>query len=409
MTTYAANAPVLQRLATAPRNVRNSRIQSVDILRGFLMLLMAVDHVRDYFSNVTIEPEDPLHSWPALFATRWMTHLCAPGFILLAGAGIYLQRRRKSAATLTQLLILRGVWLIFVEIAVVTFGWLYGYGTPFLQVIWAIGLCMIGMAALQWLPMYAIGALGALMVCGHDTLDHIRSQSLGSWANAWRILHSRGPIMIHGHRVAFVVYPIVPWIGVMALGYCFGRVLTEPAQTRQTVSAAIGTASLIIFILLRLFHGYGDPGRGFEHLQTPGRTVMSFLSIQKYPPSLHFLLATLGFILLLFALIDKLTVAGRLSWLSGLLRTYGRVPFFFYVAHIYLAHALALVVTASIHGNWRFWITPEIDFSSHLEGWGYSLPGVYLFWAVVVAILYLPCAWFGRLKDRNDGWWLTLL
>jgi uncharacterized membrane protein len=399
----------LQQPDQSKPSIRAYRLASLDTLRGLLMLLMAIDHVRDYFSNVTIEPEDPLHSWPALFATRWITHLCAPGFILLAGASIYLQRRRKSPAQLTRILLLRGLWLIFVEIFVVTFGWLYGFGTPFLQVIWAIGLCMMVMAALQWLPISIIAGFGAITVLGHDLFDRVRPQSLGLWANAWRIIHSRGPLVFHGHRVALVVYPIVPWIGVMALGYCFGQVLTKPAESRQRYSVLIGLICLVAFTILRALHGYGDPGSGFQHLGSPERTAMSFLSAQKYPPSLHFLLATLGVVLLLFALTDKLTLSHPFHWMVGLLKVYGRVPFLFYVAHIYLAHALALIVTAATHGDWRFWVTPAIDFSSHLPGWGYSLPIVYLFWLVVIAALYLPCAWFGQLKDRHSAWWLTLL
>jgi uncharacterized membrane protein len=363
----------------------------MDVLRGLLMLLMAIDHVRDYFSNVTIEPLDIVHSWPALFITRWITHLCAPGFILLAGASVYLQRQRKDAATITRTLILRGLWLIVIDVTVVTFGWLYGFGTPFLQVIWVIGICMIVLAGLQWLPVSAVGAFGIILIFGHNLLDRVRAQSLGSWADTWRILHGHGAITYHGHRIAILVYPMIPWIGVMALGYCFGVIVARTQESRRRISAVIGIASLALFVLLRFFHGYGDPGPGFEHLETFEQTVMSFLSVQKYPPSLHFLLATLGIVLLLFALFDKLVVSGQLKRLRSLLNVYGRVPFFFYIAHIYLAHALALAVTAAIHGNWRFWISPAIDFSSHLDGWGYSLPGVYLFWMVVV-LASIPCA-----------------
>ena len=385
------------------------RIESVDLLRGLLMILMALDHARDYFSNASIDPTDPIHSWPALFMTRWVTHLCAPGFILLAGASAHLQRQRKSAATLSRSLLLRGLWLIFIEITVVSFGWSFGFGAPIFQVIWVIGICMIMLAGLQWLPLPVVGLFAAAVIFGHNTLDYVHAGTLGNWSNAWRVLHERGWLTFQGHPIVLYGYPIIPWVGVMALGYCFGAVVKQAPRQRQRISALLGITSLGAFTLLRFAHNYGDPGPGFEHLQTSTQTVMSFFAVQKYPPSLHYLLATLGAVSLLFAIFDKAVEHGKMPRLRAFLDVYGRVPFFFYVVHIFVIHALALTVAAATKSNWRYWTTPDVVFTSHLSGWGYSLPTVYFVCIAVVLVLYPACAWFSRLKDRRRDWWLTYL
>jgi uncharacterized membrane protein len=388
---------------------RSYRVESVDVLRGLLIVLMALDHARDYFSSAAIDPTDPVHSWPALFITRWVTHLCAPGFILLAGASVYLQRQRKGAATLTRALILRGLWLILLEITIVSFGWSFGFGVPILQVIWVIGICMIALAGLQWLPTLAVGLFGAIVILGHNLLDPIHASALGRWSDAWYVLHERGWLTFNAHHIALYGYPVIPWIGVMALGYCFGAVVIQAPERRQRISALLGTAIFGAFVLLRLTHSYGDPGRGFEHLDTPAHTMMSIFSVQKYPPSLHYLLATLGIVLLLFSIIDHTVEHARAPRLRAFFDVYGRVPFFFYILHIFLIHALALIVAAATIPMWRFWITPDVVFTSHLTGWGYSLPIVYLVCISVVLVLYPACAWFSRLKDRRRDWWLSYL
>lgn len=388
---------------------RTYRIESIDILRGLLMVLMALDHARDYFSSATVNPADPVHSWPALFATRWITHLCAPGFILLAGTSVYLQRQRKSAAALTRFLLTRGLWLIVIEITVVSFGWSFNIGLPILQVIWAIGASMIVLAGLQWLPLPAIGLFAAVVIFGEDLLDRIHAASLGGWSNLWRILHERGPLMFHHHPVAIYGYPLIPWVGVMALGFCFGPIVLEAPQRRQRISALIGAASLAVFALLRLTQGYGDPGPGWQHLASPAHTTMSFFAVEKYPPSLHYLLATLGIFFLLFAFADYAVQHARVPGLRAFLDVYGRVPFFFYILHIFLIHGLALVIAAATRADWRYWITPDAVFTTHYIGWGYGLPVVYAVWIGVVLVLYPSCAWFSRLKDRRRDWWLSYL
>ena len=409
-TSIQRDAEPAEQLEPPPRySGRSYRIESVDVLRGLLMVLMALDHARDYFSSAAIDPTDPAHSWPALFIARWVTHLCAPGFILLAGASVYLQRQRKSAATLTRALILRGLWLIFLEITVVSFGWSFGFGMPIFQVIWVIGACMLALAGLQWLPLPAVGLFAAIVIFGHNLLDPIHASALGYWADAWHMLHERGLITFHAHPIAVYGYPVIPWIGVMALGYCFGAVITQGPDRRQRISALLGAFSLGLFVLLRLTHSYGDPGPGFEHLDTPTHTMMSIFSVQKYPPSLHYLLATLGIVFLLFSLFDRAAEHARTPRLRAFFVVYGRVPFFFYILHIFLIHALALLIAAATITNWRYWITPDVVFMSHLTGWGYSLPIVYAVCIAVVSVLYPACKWFSQLKDRRRDWWLSYL
>ncbi|MDQ2835262.1 MAG: heparan-alpha-glucosaminide N-acetyltransferase domain-containing protein [Acidobacteriota bacterium] len=388
---------------------RSYRIQSIDVLRGVLMVVMALDHSRDYFSGATVNPSDPAHSWPALFATRWITHICAPGFILLAGTSVYLQRQRKSAAALTRFLLTRGLWLIFIELTVVSFGWSFNIGLPIFQVIWAIGASMIVLAGLQWLPVPAIGLFAAIVIFGEDMLDRVHAASFGRWSNVWRILHERGPLVYHRHPVAIYGYPLIPWVAVMALGFCFGTIVVQTPERRQRISALIGAASLAMFAVLRLTHGYGDPGAGWQRLGSPAYRAMSFFAVEKYPPSLHYLLGTLGVVFLLFAVADHAGQHARIPRLRGWLDVYGRVPFFFYILHIFLIHALALGLAVATRPDWRYWITPDAVFTSHLEGWGYGLPVVYAVWLGVVLVLYPWCAWFSRLKDRRRDWWLSYL
>lgn len=403
----ASTASVLP--STSVSSGRSYRIQSLDVLRGWLMVLMAIDHTRDFFSSAAIDPADPVHSWPALFVTRWITHLCAPGFILLAGASVYLQRQRKSASTVSRNLLLRGLWLIFLEITLVTLGWSFNFGIPILQVIWVIGASMIVLAGLLWLPLPAVGLLSAAVIFGHDLLDGIHTERLGRWKDAWQILHERGYLTYHHHPFVLYGYPLLPWVGVMALGYCVGPVLLRSAAGRQLWFAIAGTASLMLFAVLRLLHGYGDPGVAFEHLGSASHTAMSFLSVQKYPPSLHYLLSTLGVVMLLFAVIDRIVEEAKLRRVREFLEVFGKVPFFFYMLHIFVIHAAALAIAYATGANWRYWITPDVVFTSHLDGWGFGLPVVYLIWVAVVLGLYPACVWFSGVKDRNRSWWLAYL
>ena len=392
-----------------PINPASRRLESIDLLRGLLMLLMAIDHTRDYFTSLTpaVDPTDPAHSWPALFATRWITHLCAPGFLALAGSSVYLQRQRgKGPGEMARLLATRGLWLIFLEVTVISFGWSFAFA-PGLLVIWSIGVSMLFLSTLQWFSTRTVGLIGAAIILLHNLLDHVKPGP-GAATVLWTLLHQPGPIFANGHPVVMVLYAVVPWIGVIAVGYAFGAVALMRPERRQRFASALGAAFLVIFAALRLLHGYGDH-HVFKGMGSASQTSMSFLQVEKYPPSLHYLLATFGVLLLLYALCDRAVSSNWLGRARSFVETYGRVPFFYYVLHIYALHLGALLLTAALGLNWRFWLQPAAVFADHLSGWGFGLPGVYLAWLLLVLALYLPCRWFAGVKTRRRDWWLSYL
>jgi uncharacterized membrane protein len=384
------------------------RIAAVDVLRGLIMIVMALDHTRDFFSNATVLANDPVHSYPILFFTRWITHLCAPGFVALAGTSVYLQRQRgRTKEQTAKRLLSRGVWLIFLELAVVSPGIFFTYHFHFFQVIYAIGGSMIILAGLQYLPTRWVAVYGLLVVFLHNITDKFDLAHVhGAWA--WKLLLiAPGVFMSHGQFWALVLYPVVPWSGVMALGYAFGAVVAMPAEKRRKRSVQLGLAALAVFAELRFTHAYGDPEL-FERLGTWKQTMMSFLNVTKYPPSLEFVCVTLGVLLLLFALFDWMLSRKLAQKALDVVEVYGRVPFFYYVLHFYSIHIAALVtlmvVSHTVH------VTPPVPiFNPPLPQAGFSLPVVYAIWAAVVAALYLPCRWFAGVKARRKDWWLSYL
>jgi uncharacterized membrane protein len=383
------------------------RIATVDLLRGLIMIFMALDHTRDFFSNATVNPTDPLHSWPALYITRWITHLCAPGFVALAGTSIYLQRQRgRSKAFMAKRLVTRGLWLIFMEIAIVSFGLFFTYNFHFLQVIYAIGASMILMAALQFLPTSGVAAYGLAVTFLHNLLDPIELSQLGHFGWLWKLLVIPGPFLRHGQLWAVDSYPVLPWSGAMALGYAFGAVVLMPATQRRRMSLRLGAISLALFAVLRFTNAYGDFAP-FKHLGTFTQTTMSFFNVSKYPPSLQYFLVTLGVLLVLFAIGDYALERRWMTRALGVVEVYGRVPFFYYVPHFYIIHLAALFtvmfVMHSVHVN------VPTPFSPSPPQATFSLPIVYLIWMAVVALLYLPCRWFANLKARRHDWWLSYL
>jgi uncharacterized membrane protein len=340
--------------------VRRERLHSVDLLRGAVMVLMALDHTRDYYSNAGVDATDLARSWPALFFTRFATHFCAPVFVLLAGAGAFLSRKPKRE--LQAFLLTRGLWLVALEVTVVTFAWTFNPHWRFvpLQVIWAIGWSMVALAALVELPAWAVGAVGAIVIAAHNLTDGVA----GNWA--WALLHQQRLFELDGHRVR-VAYPLLPWIGVIAAGYGVGAILVRPDRRRWL--AAIGAALVLAFVILRVLDGYGDP-----HPRA-GQPWMGFLNCTKYPPSLDYLLMTLGPSLLVLAAIDKLR--------GGPIEVFGRVPLFFYVLHLYLIHFSRWLVSLFIS----------------TDGW--SLPVVYAVWLAIVIALYWPCRLYANFKARH--------
>jgi len=375
-----------------------ARVPSIDILRGLVMVLMALDHVRDFFSNVRFDPLDLSQTSALLFLTRWVTHFCAPTFVLLAGVSAYLMSQRCSRADLSRFLFTRGLWLAALEVTLMSLVWTfnvrYDHGL-FLQVIWAIGVSMMVLALLVHLPMRAIALFSVVVICGHNFLDSIEPQNLGAWASLWSVLHVFGPI-----PHAFVAYPLIPWIAVMSLGYCIGSLFELGREQRVQRFIWLGTASLVAFVVLRAPNVYGDPS-DWTLQSTTLKTLLSFVNVQKYPPSLHYLLITLGVGFLLLAAFES--ARGKLS---EVLRTIGRVPLFFYVLHVALAHLAAGIVGYST-GFGSALLTA--DFLQVPQQWGFSLPVVYLAWILVVGTLYPACRWFAAVKRRRSDWWLSYL
>jgi uncharacterized membrane protein len=381
-----------ERSAAAASGANHSgqgRIASVDILRGLVMALMALDHTRDFFSTGGFNPRDVTE--PALFLTRWITHFCAPTFIFLAGLSAYLYGRGRSIGEASRFLFTRGLWLILIEFTVVDFAWSFDLGSLhqlFGGVIWVIGASMVVLAALIYLPGWAIGALAFALIAGHNLLDGVRAQELGTATPLWHVLHEPGRIHL-GAVSLNVLYPLVPWIGVMAAGYLLGPVMQRETRARRRILLGLGAALTLGFVLLRATNFYGDPAPWAEQ-GTWLATTLSFVNCEKYPPSLLYLIMTLGPALMLLAAFDH--ARGRIAdWLA----VFGRVPFFFYVVHLYLIHGLATLGSLAVTGG--------------AGDAGLSLPGVYLVWLVVLVLLYPVCLWFSQLRERSTGlWWRYL-
>jgi uncharacterized membrane protein len=388
-----------------------ARNDAVDLLRGLVMVVMALDHVRDFFSNHVGDPTDIATTTPGLFFTRWVTHFCAPVFVFLAGAGAYLAGARgKPPRALARFLVTRGAWLIFVELTLVRWGWLFdvAYRVAVLQVIWALGVSMIVLAGLVFSPVRAVAAFGLALVVGHDLLDGIHAADLGRWSWLWTLLHERGFLSPAG-RVLNVVYPIIPWPGVMALGYAAGTILVRPAPERRRLLLRLGAAVTLAFVVVRALDGYGDP-HPWSAQRSPLFTLFSFLACSKYPPSLDYLLMTLGPALLFLGAADRLLDGASPRWARPFV-IFGRVPFFYYVLHVPLLHGAAVAIGALTMGSaGASGFAHKILLSGPESGrFGFSLPVVYLAWALVVLTLYPACRWFAGVKARNRSAWLSYL
>lgn len=397
------DAPLASPAVTAGGMTRSGapRIDAIDRLRGLVIMLMVLDHVRDFFHRaaLTADPLSLESGDPALFMTRWVTHLCAPTFVFLAGVSVFLQRANgKSRIDLSRFLATRGAWLILLEITMVGWGFNFGGGV-FLQVIWAIGASMLAMAALVWLPRVAVLGFGAVIVAGHQLLAPINPPDLGVLGPAWSATLEFGPGL-----GGFVAYPFVPWLGVMLLGYGLGGLFQQPegAGTRKILMLASGM--LILFAVLRGINLYGDP-RPWAAQAEPLWTALSFINVSKYPPSLDFVLVTLGVSLALLPLLAR--PGGPLE---SVLLTFGRTPLFTYVLHIFLAHGLALVAGWAMGVPLSAFFNLLGDPSRAIEaGWGFGLGGVYIAWLAVLALLYPLSRWFAGVKRRRRDWWLGYL
>jgi uncharacterized membrane protein len=376
------------------------RLESIDMMRGLVMVLMALDHTRDYFSNAMFNPVDLSRTDAAYFLTRWITHLCAPTFMLLAGAGAFLSTHRKNL-TQTQLsayLASRGLWLIVLELTLVRFGWTFNWDYSYAlgQVIWALGWSMLALAALVFLPRRAIALFAMLLIAGHNAFDgiHAGNSPLPRWL--WILLHEPGTLEFWPGRSFDSLYPLIPWIGVMAAGYCLGPVFLEP--NRKTVLFRLGLLCLALFLSLRLGNFYGDP-----HAWTPQKnalfTLFSILNFEKYPPSLLYLLATAGLMFIGLAFFEEL----KPEPIRRPLLTVGKAPLFFYLLHIYLIHGAALAVTRyrELPVDWLMAGSAKTPYPQMPSPeFGYDLPVVYGIWLALLLLLYPCCEAFVRIKRR---------
>jgi len=399
--------PVALAPASAPRASaisKRARLESIDVVRGVIMILMALDHTRDFFGIPGQNPTDLANATAALFLTRWVTYFCAPVFFLLTGTGAYLAGRRRSPGELSRFLLTRGLWLIFLEVVLVrcfVYQFNVDYRLTMLLVLWALGWAMITLAVLVRLPVFLVTTFGVLMIAGHNLFDSVNSAS-----PLWSILHVPGFVLNTAEHVVFVAYPLIPWIGVTAVGYSLGQVYGWDTERRRSFLLRLGLALIAAFLVIRGVNTYGDPAPWLQQ-KTALYTVLSFLNTTKYPPSLLFLLMTLGPALVFLWSVDR----GTPRILRPAL-VIGKVPLFYYLLHFLLIRLLASA-TCYLRYRSAHWMFESPDLANYPftapPGWGYSLPVVFLAWAFVVVAMYLLCRWFAALKQRRSDAWLSYL
>ncbi len=387
------------------------RITSIDLLRGSVMIIMALDHVRDYFhaGAFMYDPLDLEMTSPALFFTRWITHFCAPVFMFLAGASAFIAGQKKTKKELSIFLLTRGLWLVLLEFTLIVFGWNFdiSFTNIYFIIIWALGISMIVLAGLIHLPFKSILVVGIVLVAGHNLLDNIHVAGNNWKAFGWALLHDQNFFTWNGKNV-LVGYPILPWIGIMALGYCLGSLYTPGfnAEKRKKILLIIGGSAIALFIVIRFINGYGDPSL-WSHQSSLFYTFLSFIKASKYPPSLLYILMTLGPAILFLAFTEKIN-----NRVSGIISVYGRVPMFYYLLHIFLIHLLTMLAAGLFTDfSWKVWLLQQpLWFAEGLKGYGFSLGIVYLVWITVVVSLYPLCKWYDRYKtSHKEKWWLSYL
>ena len=392
----------------------NKRIESIDILRGIVMVIMAIDHTRDFFHFQAFS-DDPMNlatTTPFLYFTRWITNFCAPVFVLLSGTSIYLQSLRKSKKELSIFLIKRGLWLIFIEFIIISFSWSFdpSYNFIYLQVIWAIGISMVLLGFAIHLPYKIILSLGLLIFFGHNLLDIPETAAdfkAGFW---WDILHHArwADYAITPNHHVIIIYPFVAWTGVMMLGYCAGIFFTPKFSVaqRQKIFTQLGIALILLFVALRVINIYGDP-IAWATQKSGWFTFLSFMKVHKYPPSLLYLCITIGPALLLLAFIENIK-----NKFTQVMIVFGRTGFFYYIVHFYLLHIL-LGVVYYIQGNTTAQAIASmknLPFLFCIPGKGFGLTGVYVVWAIAIIALYPLCKWYDKYKtNHKEKWWLSYL
>jgi uncharacterized membrane protein len=387
------------------------RIESIDLLRGIVMIIMALDHVRHFFHKPAYfyEPTDLDHTTVSLFFTRWVTHFCAPVFVFLAGVSSYLYGVRKSKKEVAQYLFTRGLWLIFVELFIIGLGQTFNPTYPYfnLQVIWAIGISMIALSAMIYLNRTVMLLIAVLLVAAHNLLDHVHVQGTGGLAFLWSVLHEPS-VFQFGRFHIYVMYPVLPWIGILAIGYYLGSLFSThyDPEKRMKWLILLGFVSMELFLFLRTLNFFGDSAFWMNR-QSGSLTLLSFLNVTKYPPSLLYTLMTLGPALAFLGLVNR-----PLNPLSKKILVFGRVPFFYYVVHIYVIH-LAALIAANISGiGWfNMILSDRVNRVPELKGFGYNLLTVYLLWILLVLLMYPLCKWYYKYKRAHlpEQKWLSYM
>ena len=384
-----------------------TRIQSIDLLRGIVMVLMALDHSRNFFhyNGFSEEPTNLETTTPFLFLTRWITHFCAPVFIFLSGTSIFLMRS-NSIREKSLFVFKRGMWLVLLSLTVVAFAWWFDPSFHYLalDVIWVIGICMLLFSAILLLPFRAILIFGIIAVAFHNLLDATNFDNGKIQTLFWDLFHREGLVEINNHISIFVVYPLMPWIGVMCLGYCLGKLYGKefPGEQKRRILLLIGSVCVLLFIFLRILNKYGEPEK-WRQYPSILFSFMSFINTTKYPPSLLYLLMTLGPSLIFLSLSEKLY-----NKIAQFFIVFGRVPLFFYLLHLYLLRLAAFVVTLFSY-SWDETIQSTKEMSDFPSGYGFSLMMVYLVWLATVFILYPICKRYNNFKSTHQLWWLKYI
>ena len=392
------------------RTKQGFRVSSIDILRGFIMLIMALDHVRDYFHSQAMidQPTNLLTTTPQLFFTRWITHYCAPLFLFLSGISAFLSGQRKTKKELSAFLIKRGLWLILAEIFIMTFILSFNptYSLILLVVIWAIGWSMIILGLLIRTSYLTIAVVAIILVFGHNITDYLPPVKNATAEAFLRIFVSgSGTVYPFAGRSVLFAYAILPWTGIMLLGFSFGQLYKTDfdAIRRKKILLWSGLGTIALFVVLRFINHYGDPSPWAS--QKNGQyTFLSFINTTKYPVSLQFTCMTLGPGLIILSLLDNI----KDGWFN-FVKVYGKVPFFFFAGHFLLAHILCVIAFFATGHTTDQIVDPNSPFLFRPVDFGFSLRTTYLIWLQVVLFMYYPCKWYGRYKETHKKWWLSYL
>jgi uncharacterized membrane protein len=375
----------------------STRILSVDILRGIVIVIMGLDHVRDFVAPTLFLPEDITQTTPEWFVTRWITHFCAPVFVFLAGTSAFLYGQKVDKSTLRKFLWSRGIWLIFIELIVVHFAWTFDFNFWFLQVIWVIGVSMIILAFLTYLSRGFMIGFTLVLLLGHNALDGIQIDSF--W---WDLLHVQNWYIPFGNTFLAIVYPIIPWPAVMTLGYLMGELFVQTESERKRKLVLYGSTTIVAFILLRLINMYGDMHPWSPSDRGAIYTFLDFFNTTKYPPSLLFLAMTLGPAVAFLPKLEKWTGAVGQFFL-----VFGRVPFFYYIMHLFVAHLMGIVFNGIVYDYWG--VLTFANPNNWPENYSANLWMVYVCWIFLTIIMYFLCKWFMGVKKRRSEWWLKYL